>query len=392
MTRPRVLVFGAWDSGAGYPRADSLLLGLRGMGCEVAEWRLDLPYGGRARQRLAASPWRWPSYWLRLRQVRTRCRANLADAIAEFRPDVLLVPYPGHTVVHWAREVFGGPIVLDLFLSAYDTIVEDRKLFGPNSIPAALLRRLDRRACQAADLVLLDTPDHAARIAELLALPRQHFGWIPATDARAPERALSYRPPADGQPLEVLFFGTGVPLHGLSVLLEAVQLTDGVRLTLVGGTPRERRIARALPPERIDLRPEFVPLADLHSLLERAHLVAGVFGTSEKAARVVPFKVVHALAAGRPVITADTPAVRRMLRPGKDCIVVRPGDPVDVAAALVRLRGRSARLAAMARSARESFATRFSMRAVERRLAATLRRLGIGAGATAPDPRVPEHV
>ena len=77
------------------------------------------------------------------------------------------------------------------------------------------------------------------------------------------------------------------------------------------GTPADRELAARLPEARLDLQPEFVDRQRLQELLDRAHLVAGVFGTSAKAGRVVPFKVVHALASGRPVITADTPAVRR---------------------------------------------------------------------------------
>ena len=46
---------------------------------------------------------------------------------------------------------------------------------------------------------------------------------------------------------------------------------------------RYPKIAQSLPPEKIDLRPEFVPLSELHELLGRAHVVAGVFGTSEPA-------------------------------------------------------------------------------------------------------------
>lgn len=392
MSQPRILVFGAWDSGAGYPRAESLLQALRDLRYDVAEWRVDLPYAGREKVRLAASPWLWPGYWLQLKRAQRRCCRNVAQAIAEFRPDALLVPYPGHMIVHWARSVFAGPIVLDLFLSAHETVIEDRRMFGPKSIAAAMLRRMDRRACEAADLVLLDTPDHAGRVAEFLELPRQRFGWVPITDARVPETIEPYVPPTPGQPLELLFFGTGVPLHGLETLLQAVAATEHVRLTLVGGTAKERRLARQLPPAKVDLRAEFVPLPELHALLNRAHLVAGVFGTSEKAAGVVPFKIVHALAAGRPVITADTRAIRRMLRPGKDCIIVPPGDAAELAAVLERHCGKSTKLATMAQHARDSFVARFSMASVQRRLAAALTRAGLP---NVPRPRrqqQPSHV
>ena len=58
-----------------------------------------------------------------------------------------------------------------------------------------------------------------------------------------------------------------------------------------------------------------------------ADLCLGVFGATPKAARVVPHKVYTALAAGRPVLTADTPAVRELLRPGEEVWTMPPGDP-----------------------------------------------------------------
>ena len=53
----------------------------------------------------------------------------------------------------------------------------------------------------------------------------------------------------------------------------------------------------------------------------------GVFGTSPKSQRVIPNKVFDALAVGRPVVTADTPAVREVLTHGEKAWLCPPGDP-----------------------------------------------------------------
>jgi len=75
------------------------------------------------------------------------------------------VPYPGHVVTRWAREEFDGPIVMDLFLSAYDTAILDRAIARPGSWLARGLARLDRRACESADRVLLEiTTDSEASV------------------------------------------------------------------------------------------------------------------------------------------------------------------------------------------------------------------------------------
>lgn len=373
----RILACGAWDTGAGYPRPRSLLAALRGSGIDLAECRVELPHSGRAKQRLAARPWKWPGAALRMIWSRARFHGVLQRAVRAHRPDVVVVPYPGHLVVPWVRSVYSGPIVLDLFLSAYDTTVEDRRCFRRGSFAARILREIDRRACRAADLVLMDTPQHAAHVAQLIDQPAERTGWVPITDPDAPRIASEYRAPDPGGPLEVLFFGTGVPLHGLEHLVHAVQAAPGVHLTLAGGTAQQRDLAQRCLADRLRLLDEFVARDRLARELEQCHLVAGVFSDHAKAQRVVPFKVVHGLAAGRPVLTADTPAVRHFLRPGGDCFVCPPADVGALARELMRLHESPSELARVGTQARAAYDASFSAAAVRAQLFAELGRVGI---------------
>jgi glycosyltransferase involved in cell wall biosynthesis len=81
----------------------------------------------------------------------------------------------------------------------------------------------------------------------------------------------------------------------------------------------------------------WVPYERLGSEVAAAAVCLGVFGTSAKAARVVPNKVHQAMAAARPVVTADTPAAREVLADGREALLVPAGDPRALAAALRRL-------------------------------------------------------
>jgi glycosyltransferase involved in cell wall biosynthesis len=363
----RVLVVGCWDQGPGYPRTDTLIAALLELGATVEVCRVDPPGQRGSKSDLLRRPWRWPSWWLAARRTRARVRAAVRVAAERGPVDAVLVPYPGHVAVRWVRSCFAGPIVLDLFLSAYGTAVEDRRLFRPGGLAAGLMASLDARACAAADLVLLDTAAHAASVRERTGLPAERFGWVPVSD---PDPVAPSVPPdrRGGGPLRVLYFGTGVPLHGLDTWIEAVERAPSVQLELIGGDPQLRARALDRLGPRVELGPVFAPMHEVRVAIERSHVVAGIFGRSDKAQRVIPFKAVHALAHGRAVVTADSLAVRDLLTPGLDCEVAPAGDAAGLALVLERLAAEPQRVVELGLAARRRYEATFSGAALARRL------------------------
>lgn len=353
-----VLFCGAWDEGPGYPRTTALRASLQSIGVVVRECRL--PALGAGKKALLARPWRWPAALWRQWNQRRELQRRLQAALRERRPRCIVVPYPGHLLVRDVARAADVPVVLDLFLSAYDTVVEDRRLVAPGSLAAAWLQQLDARACAAADLVLLDTPANAVYVAALTGLPPDRFGWLPVADPHCPEVPAPWPASPDGR-LQLLFFGTGVPLHGLRTLVEAVAAAPGVQLTIVGGSAADRAFAAQTLGERATLQPEFVDRARLQELLDACQLVAGVFGGSSKAQRVVPFKVVHALAAGRPVLTAETPAVTGWLDGSGALFTAPAGDAGALADLLRQLAAAPARVRAAAAAARPAYDRHFAI-------------------------------
>jgi glycosyltransferase involved in cell wall biosynthesis len=185
---------------------------------------------------------------------------------------------------------------------------------------------------------------------------------------------------AETAPLRVAFFGLYTPLQGAPVIGEALAKLGGaaVRATMIGhGQEFDATRAAAeggCPTEWI----EWVDSAELPGLIAAHDVSLGIFGTGQKALRVVPNKVFQGAAAGCAVVTSDTAPQRRAL--GDGAVYVPPGDAAALAEALTRLAGDRAELAAARRRSHDAVFERFSCSAVVEPL---VERLGAGPAARA---------
>ena len=254
-----------------------------------------------------------------------RAQARLLRRVGG-RFDVVVVGYPGHVDLPAARRAAGGaPVVFNPLVSLTDTLVEDRGRFRRRSLAARALLALDRHALRAADLVVADTAAHADYLAALAGVPRER---VAVCFVGAEERLFR---PGWSPSRSPLFVGKLIPLHGVETILEAARLAPEVRLRLVGSGQIESLLATR--PANV----EWVPWVDYERLpaeYRSASFALGIFGTSAKAARVIPNKAFQALACGTPLVTADTPAARELLVDGESALLVPPGDPRALAAAL----------------------------------------------------------
>ena len=313
----RILYFGTYERD--YPRNAQVIAALRGAGVEVSERHVSVWERDTHKWRAGA---------------RTAARLARAEAQLFRRPrtdfDALIVGYPGHLDLAAARRVAAGrPVVFNPLVSLYDTFVEDRGRFGPRSPAGRALKAIDRRALRRADLVVADTEANAAFLGELGGLPRDK---IKVCFVGAEERV--FRPNWEaGQPFQALFVGKLIPLHGVATVLEAARTAPDLCFRIVG-SGQLQPLLQGHPPNVEHVA--WVEYERLPQELRRAGCALGVFGTSEKAGRVIPNKVFQALACGVPVVTADTPAARELLASEKSALLVRPGDAQALAAAVRR--------------------------------------------------------
>jgi glycosyltransferase involved in cell wall biosynthesis len=367
----RVLGFGTYDA-ARHPRVRVLLEGLRAHGVVVGECNVPLGLSTARRVAVLRQPWRLPALAVRLLLSWSRLVVGALRLRSRARPDAVVVGYLGHFDVFLARAVFPRTtVVLDHLVFAADTAADRGVGAG---LRYRLLTRLDAGALRCADIIVVDTEEHAAMVpvarrGQVVVVPvGADSSWFAA---RSPDGGTGTPAARRGGPLRVVFFGLMTPLQGALVVADALrQLQGAVRATVIGDGQDSVSVDAALAGVDGVERRGWVPPDQLPEVVASHDVCLGIFGTGPKARRVVPNKVYQGAAVGCAVVTSDTPPQRRALDGA--ALLVPPGDPDGLADALRCLAADPERLAALRRAAGERASHRFTAAAVTAELARRL--------------------
>lgn len=310
-THHHLLTIGPALRGPGYPNASNTIELLQQTGsilindkaCWLPEdfhlWKLAHGTGQEKRRGL----------WLLSRA----CVLSVLRLIRHHRSgQPVYLPYPSLPLLwllSWLPTTRRPSCIVDAYITLWDTLYQDRQLGQPTGLASRLLLRAERRALGVAQQIIVDTQANADHLAGLFHVPRQRIRALPlALDpATLPQRT----PPASQvglpTPTRIVFIGTFVPLQGTQVIAQAIALLgqrDDLQFTLIGDGQQASQAAPLLQGLGTVtwLRGWQAP-ATLAQALDQADICLGVFGGNDKAARVLPFKLYMALAAGKAIIT-----------------------------------------------------------------------------------------
>ncbi len=380
----KVLYFGTYSMGEGYPRNRVIIQGLKENAVDVVECNVNI----------------WRNADEKMKGVKTVAgtifavfriiRAYISLMFKFFKAkdyDLIIVGYTGQVDVFLAKflNLFRKkPVVLDAFLSLYDTIITDRGLVSPGSVRARVVWWLDRKSCRLADLVLLDTEEHIKFFVREFGIDRSKFVRVFVGAEEIPEGArvgarcnVPVLKRQENEIFEVLYFGTYLPLHGVEYIIKASRLLEDkkdIRFTMIGkGQLLEE--AKKLASDNVEFVDRWISPSELGSYILRADVCLGVFGDTDKAKRVIPCKVYDCMGMGKPIITGDTPAIRELLTHGDTAILSPVAHPASIAEAVLRLKADKTLCEAIGKRAERLYQKRCSSKAIGRELKPHLARL-----------------
>jgi len=318
-----------------------MIEGLRRNQVVVLECQEALWHGIEDRVQVASGGWWRPHFWWRLLNAYWRLfwrHAHLPDY------DVMVVGYPGQLDVFLARLLSGWrhkPLAWDIFMSIY-LIALERGLDKRSRLSLNLLRWLERTAIRLPDLLVIDTSDYARWLQTTHQISAERFRLVPTG---ADDRI--FKPAVGGDAANdffyVIYYGTFIPNHGVLAIIEAARILAPeatIRFELIGNGPEKEpacRLARDYGLSNVTFI-EWLDQAELVKHLAHAAVCLGAYGTTPQSLMTIQNKVYEGLAMAKPVITGDSPTVRRVLTHGEHLYLCERANAQSLADAIRTLQ------------------------------------------------------
>ncbi len=302
------------------------------------------------------------------------------------KPDLVWVPVcrqrDAAAATRWAHKR-GIPVVFDPMISYWDKKVLEQGKWRAEEGRAKRLLAWETKLFNGVDRLLCDTSCHADFFHAHMGVPREKlrvlFTGTDETVFKPADRPEDDPPHDPKAPLRILYHGAYLPLHGTEYIVEAARRTQNLNIHwdfLGWGAYKAATEEKAKGISNITFL-ERVPYVEVPRVIRTADIVLGVFGTTEKASRVIGNKVYEAMACCRPVInefcTGYPPEA-------KDCpaiTFVPPGDPQAIVDAVLPWIDRREELFALRKTARDFFEHHLSMAVIKQQLADILAELGL---------------
>lgn len=303
----KICYFGIYKSDLS--RNKIYISGLRKKGVEVIECRDD---GGR-----------FVKYWNLWRKHR----------MIKNKYDAIIVGYPGHVIVPFAKLISKKPVIADILGS-----FKDAQIHSHNS---GVVRRfkdsvIDWMAVKFSDVVLLESEAQKVffikRYGNLKKFKVLYTGVDEAVfiqDENSVKKTF---------PKIILFRGRLTPESGIFHILKSAELLKerkDIIFRIIGFHYRLGQQVKDIIKEKnlsnVDLIYDYLSDSALFDKMKDASISLGQFESNPRLDRTIPHKIFESMITNLPLITAYSPAVGELLKDGESCIFVRRADPVHLA-------------------------------------------------------------
>lgn len=246
----------------------------------------------------------------------------------------------------WAAKTFNKKLVVEMYISGYDTLVKDRKLIEDGSKKAKAVMTKDILALTKSDYIIHTAAHEVSYWEKIIGINVEKEKVFIAPICNVSMLNLNRKFRQDGV-LKICWWGTFIPLHGLDNILQAMKILKekkinftcnlfGVNSTLFSTYVEKIQLEKL--DSHVFLRKDlsFSNVSLPRYLVNNCDLALGIFGNTDKASNVVPNKLIEALSMGIPTLTMNSPALREFFNPETDLWTCEPS-PESIAESVLTI-------------------------------------------------------
>jgi glycosyltransferase involved in cell wall biosynthesis len=251
----------------------------------------------------------------------------------------------------WAAKIFNKKLIVEMYISLYDSLVRDREKLKYESKEAKLCREKDILALTKSNYIIHTSSQEMNHWEKILGIKIDRNKVFISPNCNTPSLILKRSFMQDGI-LKICWWGSFIPLHGLDNILQAMQILKQREVpftcNLFGVDNHSfpqyaEKIQLAQLELNVFLRKDlsFTDGSLPQYLVDNCDLALGIFGNTDKALNVVPNKLTEALSMGIPTLTMNSPALKEFFDPEADFWTCEPV-PESIAESILIIIGGTA--------------------------------------------------
>lgn len=251
----------------------------------------------------------------------------------------------------WAAKTFRKKIIVEMYISIYDTFVRDKKILKGQQIEAGSrqakgMLAKDVLALTKSDFIIHTASHELAYWEKLLNIEIAPEKVFIAPNFNVSRLAHRRKFQQDGN-LKICWWGTFIPLHGLENILQAMKFLQankvkftcnlfGVNNDLFNTYAEKIKLEQLEDCVSLEKDLSFSDNSLPKYLIDNCDLALGIFGNTDKAYNTVPNKLIEALSMGIPTLTMKSTALKEFFEPETDLWTCEPS-PESIAESIVAI-------------------------------------------------------
>lgn len=311
MAKVKLLIAGVYSDYEGYPNVKYRLEALRHSPLyEVVEKNVSFAKNIKPKSGLG-----FLSYLLKFSLAHLKCFYILLANIN--RVDIVYIPYPAVIVCALPLPFISSKnrkkIIIDAFISLYDTVVLDQQLLTRGSVFSKALFLFERYVFNSVGAVMVDTEENRLFYVDVFAVSESQFVTTPMYTAESIREVKPLKLVLSSVGFNVVFVGVLSRLHGIELILEASYLLrahSDINFIVIGAgvasIVAEVRRYRDELGCNITFVEDWLNASEIKYVLKRCDIGVGVFGSGGKAQRVCPLKIYLYAESSLPFTTMST--------------------------------------------------------------------------------------